>query len=337
MTGKILRQKFGPPSKVNGPEMSFRLHLANLVLRLFEKPHLTRATPQELRVAFERKAQLFFHPPKGTVFSRQHLKTPSGSLQLQWVQPAQTSQGGVILYFHGGGYVFGSARSHRAMLAKLASLTGCRACLPDYRLAPEHPFPAALEDARAAYQGLLGQGCRPEDIVLGGDSAGGGLALALLHSLLSQGQTSPAGVFCFSPLTDMTFSGSSLRSNARSDVVLPVCRVREVGQMYLREHGRQDPYVSPLFGVFKGASPVLLTVGDGEILLDDTCRMAQALERDCVDVTCDIRHNHPHVWPILGDWLPEARASLQDTAAFVRRVLDVASNLTAETLPPDVR
>jgi monoterpene epsilon-lactone hydrolase len=257
LTGKILRQKFGPPSKVNGPEMSFRLHLANLVLRLFEKPHLTRATPQELRVAFERKAQVFFHPPKGTVFSRQHLKTPSGSLQLQWVQPAQTSQGGVILYFHGGGYVFGSARSHRAMLAKLASLTGCRACLPDYRLAPEHPFPAALEDARAAYQGLLGQGCRPEDIVLGGDSAGGGLALALLHSLLSQGQTSPAGVFCFSPLTDMTFSGSSLRSNARSDVVLPVCRVREVGQMYLREHGPQDPYVSPLFGVFKGASPVL--------------------------------------------------------------------------------
>ena len=135
--------------------MSLRLHLANLVLRLFEKPHLTRATPQEQRKAFERKARFFFHPPRGTVFYWQHLKRPSGSLHLQWVQPAKAPHRGVILYFHGGGYVFGSARTHRAMLAKLGSLAGCKACLPDYRLAPEHPFPAALEDAQASYNDLL--------------------------------------------------------------------------------------------------------------------------------------------------------------------------------------
>ena len=287
--------------------MSLRLHLANLVLRLFEKPHLTRATPQEQRKAFERKARFLFHPPRGTVFYWQHLKRPSGSLHLQWVQPAKTPHRGVILYFHGGGYVFGSARTHRAMLAKLGSLAGCKACLPDYRLAPEHPFPAALEDAQASY-----------------------------HDLLSQGQASPAGIFCFSPLTDLTFSGLSLHSNARSDVVLPLVRARDVGQMYLREHDPSDPHVSPLFGAFTGAPPVFLTVGDREILLDDTRRMAEIFERDGVDVVCDIRRNHPHVWPILGGWLPEARASLRDTATFVRRVLDVAGDLTAETLPPDV-
>lgn len=315
--------------------MSLRLHLANLVLRLFEKPHLTRATPQELRTAFERKARFLFHPPRGTVFYWQHLKRPSGSLHLQWVQPAKAPHRGVILYFHGGGYVFGSARTHRAMLAKLGSLAGCKACLPDYRLAPEHPFPAALEDAQASYHDLLCQGYQPENIVLGGDSAGGGLALALLHSLLSQGQASPAGIFCFSPLTDLTFSGLSLHSNARSDVVLPLVRARDVGQMYLREHDPSDPHVSPLFGAFTGAPPVFLTVGDREILLDDTRRMAEIFERDGVDIVCDIRRNHPHVWPILGGWLPEARASLRDTATFVRRVLDVAGDLTAETLPPD--
>ena len=286
--------------------MSLRLHLANLVLRLFEKPHLTRATPQEQRKAFERKARFLFHPPRGTVFYWQHLKRPSGSLHLQWVQPAKAPHRGVILYFHGGGYVFGSARTHRAMLAKLGSLAGCKACLPDYRLAPEHPFPAALEDAQASY-----------------------------HDLLSQGQASPAGIFCFSPLTDLTFSGLSLHSNARSDVVLPLVRTRDVGQMYLREHDPSDPHVSPLFGAFTGAPPVFLTVGDREILLDDTRRMVEIFERDGVDIVCDIRRNHPHVWPILGGWLPEARASLRDTATFVRRVLDVAGDLTAETLPPD--
>ena len=286
--------------------MSLRLHLANLVLRLFEKPHLTRATPQEQRKAFERKARFLFHPPRGTVFYWQHLKRPSGSLHLQWVQPAKAPHRGVILYFHGGGYVFGSARTHRAMLAKLGSLAGCKACLPDYRLAPEHPFPAALEDAQASY-----------------------------HDLLSQGQASPAGIFCFSPLTDLTFSGLSLHSNARSDVVLPLVRARDVGQMYLREHDPSDPHVSPLFGAFTGAPPVFLTVGDREILLDDTRRMVEIFERDGVDIVCDIRRNHPHVWPILGGWLPEARASLRDTATFVRRVLDVAGDLTAETLPPD--
>ena len=116
---------------------------------------------------------------------------------------------------------------------------------------------------------------------------------------------------------------------------MPLVRARDVGQLYLREHDPSDPHVSPLFGAFTGAPPVFLTVGDREILLDDTRRMAEIFERDGVDIVCDIRRNHPHVWPILGGWLPEARASLRDTATFVRRVLDVAGDLTAETLPPD--
>ena len=153
---------------------------------------------------------------------------------MQWAQVGPDVGTGVLLYFHGGGYVFGSPKTHRAMLARLAGLTGMRACLPTYGLAPERPFPAAIEDARTAYTGLLASGVSADQIVIGGDSAGGGLVLALLGDICARGLAKPAAVFAFSPLTDLTFSGDSFRTNANSDVVLPASRAQEMVGMYLQ-------------------------------------------------------------------------------------------------------
>ena len=284
--------------------------LLNLWLRLTEKPHMRRAkTPGKLRRSLEVKARIFFWPPRGARFEQ---ATLAGRPAI-WVNRAG-DHGPLILYFHGGGYVFGSPRTHRAMLAQLSRRTGLPACLPDYRKAPEHAFPAATDDALAAYREVTAQG-RP--VVIGGDSAGGGLALALLHDIGRLGLPRPSGVFAFSPLTDLTFSGESIQGNADAEAILPASRIGEMAETYLQGADPRDPRASPLFGDFTGAPPVWLVAGDTEILLDDTRRMAARLTDQDVPVTSHIAHDLPHVWPIFHTLLPEARATLDDLAGWI--------------------
>ncbi|MCZ7676324.1 MAG: alpha/beta hydrolase [Roseovarius sp.] len=235
---------------------------------------------------------------------------------MQWVaaRGVRREDGPLLLYFHGGGYVFGSSDTHRAMLGRLSQLAQLPACLPDYRLAPEHPFPAAVGDALAVCAALAG---RPGGIVLGGDSAGGGLALAVLAEVLRRGLAPPAGVFAFSPLTDMTFSGDSLRANERADPVLPAARAHETAAMYLQGAAADDPRASPLFADFTGAPPVWLAVSDTEILLDDTRRMAANLRDQGVAVTVTQASGLPHVWPFFQGWLPEATATLRQLGGWI--------------------
>ena len=285
----------------------------NAWLRLVEKRRLARETdPDALRRSFERNARLFFHAPQGTAFARESV----AGVPVQWVTARGVAReaGPLLLYFHGGGYVFGSSDTHRAMLAWLSAGAGLPACLPDYRLAPEHPFPAAIEDGLAVWRAVA---ARRGGVILGGDSAGGGLALALLGEGLRTGLPKPAGVFAFSPLTDFTFSGASLRENAEADVMLPAERNRELARLYLRDTAADDPRASPLYADFTGAPPVWLTASDTEILLDDTRRMAARLRAQRVGVTEKIDHDLPHVWPFFHNMLPEARATLRDLAAWL--------------------
>ena len=156
-----------------------------------------------------------------------------------------------------------------------------------------------------------------DQIILGGDSAGGGLALALLHVLIADGQPLPAGVFCLSPLTDLTFSGKSWAFNAEKEVLLPAERASELVGMYLGENDATDPRASPLFCDFTGAPPVYFTVGDSEILLDDTLRMAEILRQCGVDVSCDVAQGLPHVWPLFQGLLPEADATLVQISDWI--------------------
>lgn len=302
--------------------MSLRLCLLNGLLRLFEKPKLARAkTPDELRKPFETKARLFFPSPRKTKFRDDELQFNGQRVPAHWAVTQNASKDMVILYFHGGGYVFGSPRTHRAMLARLSAMTGMAACLPDYRLAPEHPFPAAINDAVTAYRTLLERGIPAGRIIMGGDSAGGGLVLALLGEIIRQSLPQPAGVFALSPLTDLTFSGASFGQNKQSDVMLPAERAADMAQMYLQDHAADDPRASPIKAQFSRGTPVYLTASDSEILLDDTRRMTSHLRSQGVSVTEKIVHNHPHVWQIFQRALPEADQSLRDIAAWIKPLL----------------
>ncbi|OAN71890.1 esterase [Sulfitobacter sp. EhC04] len=303
--------------------MSLLRPILNTYLRLVEKPRLARAkAPQQMRDNLERQARYFFRAPRGTQQQWQVLQAAGRQVHALEVVPRALTSDAVILYIHGGGFVFGSPRTHAAMLGQIADLTGMRAVLPRYRLAPEAPFPAAPTDVRTAWDALIASGVKPGRVIVGGDSAGGALALGLLAELAGEGAAQPAGVFCFSPLTDLTYSGESFRQNARSEAVLVADRADEMGRMYLGHHPATDPAVSPLFADFTGAVPVWLTVGDTEILRDDSRRMAARLRGQGVDASFTEARDLPHVWPILHNTLPEARSSLRELAGWINQRLD---------------
>jgi len=281
----------------------------NFWLRTVEKPALRRGTPKRVRRRFEMIARLFFHGPRDVAADW----AEKGGRPALALTPPGAGDDPTLLYFHGGGFVFGSPNTHRAMLARLARSTGLRAVLPRYRLAPEHPFPAALDDVMAAYRELAEQG----PVIIGGDSAGGALALTVLAEALRDGLPMPLGVFAFSPLTDLTFSGESMAQNAAREAVLPADRAPDLMGFYLGDHAGDDPRVSPLFADFNGAPPVWLCAGTAEILLDDTRRMTTRLRDQGVAVTEVIETDLPHVWPIFHNTLPEARQTLDQLAGWI--------------------
>ena len=297
--------------------MSLRARLLNAYLRRFEKPALSRATDeQRLRRQFERQARLTFFAPRGT--SRRWESCGQDRVALRLVPP-RAREDRVLFYIHGGGFVFGSPTTHAALAATLARRIGATAILPRYRLAPEAAFPAAADDVLAAYLSIA-RNIDPGRIVLGGDSAGGALVLLLLSRLCAGAGPKPGAVFALSPVTDMTFSGESFQRNAGTEALLPGARSGDMASMYLAGHDGADPACSPLFADFPGSPPVWLAVGDGEILLDDTRRMARHLRNQGNSVEERIAHDLPHVWPIFHNILPEARDTLDDLAGWIRRV-----------------
>lgn len=288
--------------------MSLRLSVLNAALRWTVKPVIARlGRPGRARRHLELMTWLFLHGPRVATE-----KSVLNGVPVVTFLPELRRHDGQILYFHGGGYIAGSPNTHQAMLSVLATESGCRVIAPDYRLAPEHPFPAAFEDARAVAEAL-----DLATTVLGGDSAGGGLALAVLADAMTNGAP-PAGLFAYAPWTDLAATGASLRENAREDVILPVRRLEELVDMVLNGADPRDPRVSPLYADFPGAPPVLFQVGLSEILRDDTLRMAERLSDQGCSVTVETLPHAPHVWQMLVGLVPEARASLEATAAFVR-------------------
>ena len=247
-----------------------------------------------------------------------------GGRVAKWVTGRGSDSSRLILFFHGGGYFAGSADTHGPMMARLSSYAGVPIVIPNYRLSTEAPFPAAFDDAMAVWDDLMARGYDPRKIVIGGDSAGGGLALALLATLCARGER-PAGIFTMSPWTDLTLSGESVAQHAAADAIIPADRMGDAARMYHAETPADDPRVSPLFADFDAPPPAFFQVGSPEVLADDTYRMAEVLRSAGGEVEVQTWHDSPHVWHLGEYWVPEARAALRDIADFVQTSFDKAS------------
>ena len=241
----------------------------------------------------------------------------------EWLEPIADIERSAplrtLLYLHGGGYYFCSPKSHRSLVFPLAVRTGARTFSLDYRLAPEHPFPAALDDALAAYRQLVGDGTPPESIVVAGDSAGGGLALALLVALRDAGDALPAAGLLFSPWTDLAASGETLVSNDGADPMFRGAAIARAAKFYLGTASPTHPYASPLYADLAGLPPLLIQAGSTEVLLDDARRVAERARAALVEVDFEIWPKMPHVWQVFVPFIPEGREALDRAAAFARQ------------------
>ena len=242
-------------------------------------------------------------------------------LKGEWIEPAGPTQSRCILYFHGGAYIAFTAKSYRAITSRLAVWSGTRLFALDYRLAPEHPFPAALDDAVAAYRALIAAGTPAGGIVVAGDSAGGGLALALLVALRDAGDALPAAAVLMSPWTDLAATGQSLIDNNERDALFFGSWIAPTARHYLGDTPATDPLASPVYADLTGLPPLLVQVSDTEVLLDDSRRVVENARRAGVQATLRVWPGLPHVWQFFATLLPEGRAALREAADFVRSAL----------------
>jgi len=283
-----------------------REHLAKL-------PPSNTLTIAERRAQYERAEKVFPVPPDVKV---ERVSAPTAPAE--WLLPPSATPGRVVLYLHGGGYVIGSPRSHRHLAAAIAGAAGARALLLDYRLAPEHPYPAAVDDAVAAYRWLLDQGIAPGGVVVAGDSAGGGLTVATLLALRDARTPLPAAGVCISPWVDLTCSGESYRTKAAADPIVQREGVDQMARAYLGSTPPRTPLASPLFAELGGLPPLLIQVGSDEVLLDDSVQLAERARAAGTDATLEVWDRMIHVWHWFLPMLDEAQSAIDGIGRFAR-------------------
>ncbi|MGO9357881.1 MAG: alpha/beta hydrolase [Xanthobacteraceae bacterium] len=246
----------------------------------------------------------------------------------EWIAAGKVQDDKAILYFHGGGFRIGSVSSHRELIARVSGACGCRALAINYRLAPEHRFPAAVEDAVTAYRWLLRQGLKPEAIAMVGDSAGGNLALAAMLLLRDRGVPLPAAAVLMSPWTDLAATGDSYVSRADTDPIHRRPMILALARNYLGEGGDpRDPLASPLYAELAGLPPLLIQVGDRETVLDDATMLAGKAEAAGVQVQIEVWDGMIHVFQMFAVELPEARAAIASIGQFLSMHLQLSKQL----------
>jgi len=270
-------------------------------------------TLEERRATFAPAGRL--HPVPDDVLVRE---VTAGGVPAHWLAAPGTDADRVLLFLHGGGFEFGSLRSDGELAARLGRASGMRVLFPEYRLAPEHPFPAAIDDVLAAWHWLrTDQGLSAESIAVAGDSAGGGLAVALLVATRDAGQALPAAAALMSPTVDLTSSGASMTDRVDQDPFSTPAMLRQFASDYLAGADPQTPLASPLFAALSGLPPLLIQVGTADLLLSDSERLAAAATQAGVDVSLEVGEGLPHVYPILLG-TPEAAEAAEQTGKFLR-------------------
>lgn len=244
----------------------------------------------------------------------------AGGVDALWVTAAGVDTNRVVLYFHGGGFKLGSTRSHRDLMARISQSANCRVLGLDYRLAPEHRFPAPIEDAVAAYEWLLSQGITADHIAFAGDSAGGGLSISAMFALRAKGLPLPSAAVMLSAWTDLTAESESYVTRAAADPIHQRPMILATARNYLGDADPRDPLASPLFGDLAGLPPILLQVGDRETGLDDSHRFVAQARAAGVKIEIEVYDNMIHVFQQFADILPEARQSIDSIGRFLARV-----------------
>jgi acetyl esterase/lipase len=242
----------------------------------------------------------------------------AGGVPAEWIRAPGAQSDRVMLYFHGGGYVVGSMRTHRTMLSHISRASGFAVLGLDYRLAPETPFPAPVEDALAAYRWLLHRGIEPGNIVLGGDSAGGGLVVSALVAIRYAGEPMPAAGVCISPWVDMEATGESFTTNAHVDPSVSRERILNIAKAYLAGKNPRAPLASPLYADLHELPPLLSMVGSIETLLDDARAITERAQAAGVEAVLEIWDDMPHVWTHFAPILPEGQQAVDRIGDFIR-------------------
>lgn len=277
-------------------------------------PHRTDVT--RLRRRLDSWARIL-RTPRGIKVRREEVQ----GMQAEWLTPRNPAIGKLLLYLHGGGYVFGSCATHRQMASYIAKAGGVRVLLPEYRLAPEHPYPAAIEDVVRLYRALLKAGYSSRDIMVAGDSAGGGLAVAALLALRDAGEPMPAAACLLSPWLDLTGSGESMQTNAQKDPWFKPEYMPVLARHYCPENERAHPLVSPVFADVSGLPPLLVQVCSEEILLSDATRIVEKTRAAGGEADLEIYSGLWHVFQAFARQVPESRAAVARIGSYIERTL----------------
>jgi acetyl esterase/lipase len=294
---------------------SFRGLFCRILTKYFVAPKLNEnKTIDEWRSGMESLTKLARLPSKTKIEN-----ITLNSISAEWICAKNAREDMVVLYLHGGGYNVGSPNTHRELAANISMASGAKVLLPDYRLAPEHPFPSALEDATAVYRWLLDAGLTGKKIAIVGDSAGGGLSIATSISLRDTGAPLPASIVCLSPWTDLELSGNSIKTHAEIDPMVNLQSLKIMASNYIGDADPRSPLISPIHADLKGISPLLIHVGSDEMLLDDSTRIAEKAKNAGVDITLKIYNQMWHVWHLNARLMPEAKSAINELGSFIRR------------------
>lgn len=288
--------------------------LDGVIALLTSRPWPENPTVEEMRQGFELLSQQF--SASASVLTE---TVDANGVAAEWVTAAGTAAARTILYLHGGGYVIGSPATHRGLAERLSKAAGARVLVVDYRLAPEHPFPAAVEDATAAYRWLLASGVTAGDIAVAGDSAGGGLTVATLVALRDAGDALPAAGVCLSPWVDMEGIGESMTTRAELDPMVQQEGILGMASMYLQGADPRSPLAAPLYADLHGLPPLLVQVGTSETLYDDATRLAEGAKAAGVQVTLEPWDEMIHVWHLFAEALPEGQKAIDRIGEFIRQ------------------